>query len=65
MLDIFSLVHQLCLFNSSNHGNENDDAYVFTVSNGLENSDFIIEVGGVKIPVIVDWYKFFLFKVGV
>jgi hypothetical protein len=27
---------------------------VFTVNNGLGNSDFIIEVGGVKIPVIVD-----------
>jgi hypothetical protein len=38
----------------SNHGNENDDVYVFTVNNGLGNSDFIIEVGGVKIPVIVD-----------
>jgi hypothetical protein len=38
----------------SNHGNGNDDVYVFTVINGLGNSDFIIEVGGVKIPVIVD-----------
>ena len=28
--------------------------YVFTVNNGLENSDFIIEVGGDKIPVIFD-----------
>ena len=28
----------------SNHDNENEDVYVFTVNNGLENSDFIIEV---------------------
>ena len=28
--------------------------YVFTVNNGLENSDFIIEMGGDKIPVIFD-----------
>ena len=38
----------------SNHGNGNDDVYVFTVNNGLGNSDFFIEVEGVKIPVIVD-----------
>ena len=36
----------------SNHGNGNDDVYVFTVNNGLGNSDFFIEVGRVKIPVI-------------
>jgi hypothetical protein len=27
---------------------------VFTVNNGLKNSNFIIEVGGDKIPVIFD-----------
>ena len=32
-----------------------DDVYVFTVINCLGNSDFIIEVGGVNKPVIVDF----------
>ena len=42
------------LESDNNHGNGNDDVYVFTVNNGLGNSAFFITVRGVKIPVIVD-----------